>query len=117
MPGETPERASAGRPVGDQGTSRTGASANGTGEHSTRTGEVLWRAAARVYRAPHASEKERCAESRAANGTAATVGSNRNADRTNPRVQRADREAGGERLSPSEVAEAGQGCGHTDRTD
>ena len=54
MPGEAPERESAGRLVGDQGPSWTGASADGTGQHGTRTGEVLWRTAARVYRAQHA---------------------------------------------------------------
>ena len=40
---------------GDSGASRTGASADGTGEHGARTGEELRRTVARMQRAQHES--------------------------------------------------------------
>ena len=55
--GEASQCESAGGSDGVPGASRTGASADGTGEHGTRAGEVLWRAAARVQRAQHESGK------------------------------------------------------------
>ena len=53
--GEASQCQSAGGPERDPGTSGTGASPNGAGEHGAWTGEVLRGAAARVQRTEHES--------------------------------------------------------------
>jgi hypothetical protein len=57
--------------------SRTGASADGAGEHGARTGQELRGTAARVQRAQYESGESRGAESGTANRTGAVAGGNR----------------------------------------
>ena len=66
--------------TGDPGASRVGAGPNGAGEHGPRTGQVLWRAAARVQRAQHECGESPGAESGTANCTGAVAGGNRVAE-------------------------------------
>src|SRR6266566_1559447 len=68
-PGEASQRESASGSDGDPGTSWTGASADGTGQHGPRTGQELRREVARVQRAQYESGESRGAESGTANRT------------------------------------------------
>ena len=61
--GEAPKCEGAGGSDGDPGTSRTGAGANGAGQHGARTGEVLRRTIARLQRAEYESGKSRRTQS------------------------------------------------------
>ena len=78
--GEASQRESAGGSDRDPGASRVGAGTNGAGEHGPRTGQVLWRAAARVQRAQYESGESPGAESGTANRTGAVAGGNRVAE-------------------------------------
>jgi len=61
----------------DPSASRTGASADGAGEHGARTGQELRGTAARVQRAQYESGESRGAEPGTANRTGAVAGGNR----------------------------------------
>ena len=58
------------------------ASADGAGQHGARTGQELWRAAARLQRAQHESGESRGTESGAARRSRAVVSNHRVAERT-----------------------------------
>src|SRR5580658_2087079 len=75
--GEASQRAGAGGSDGDPGASGIGASANGAGEHGSRTGQELRGEAARMQRAQYESGESAGAESGTAAGTGTVAGGNR----------------------------------------
>src|SRR5579864_3837578 len=79
--GEASQRAGASGSDDDSGTSRTGAGAHGAGQHGSRTGEVLWRAAARMQCAQHESGESGRAQLGTATGTGAVAVGDRRAER------------------------------------
>ena len=115
--GEASQRAGASGSDGDSGAGRTGASANGAGEHGPRTGQELRRAVARLQRAQHESGESRRLESGTASRTGAAAGAIESLSERIVRIQRAHREAGATELSAGGAAEADQGRGHADRAD
>ena len=72
--GEASQRESASGLDGDPSTSGTGASADGAGEHRSRTGEELRRATAWVQRAQYESGESGRTESGVASGAGAVAG-------------------------------------------
>jgi len=78
--GEASQCPSAGGSDGDPGASRTGASADSTGQHSTRTGQVLWGAVARVQCTQYEARESGGSEPGATAGTGAVAGRNRVAE-------------------------------------
>jgi len=79
--GEASQRAGASGSDDDSGTSRTGAGAHRAGQHGSRTGEVLWRAAARMQCAQHESGESGRAQPGTATGTGAVAVGDRRAER------------------------------------
>ena len=78
--GEASQRESASGSDGDPGASRTGASADGAGEHGARTGQELRGAVARVQCAQYESGESGRVESGTAARTGAVAGGNRVAE-------------------------------------
>src|SRR5262249_36681216 len=101
----------------DSGASRPGASTHGAGEHSTRTGQELWRAVARLQCTQHESGESGRAESAAAGCTRAVAGGHRGVEREDLRDQPTNRASGTGKLPTGGAAEAGQRRGHADRAD
>lgn len=96
-------------PDGDPGASRAGTSADRAGEHGARARQEPRRAAARVQCAQYESRESRGSEPGTASRTAVVAGGARVLERADSRVQRADREVGGGKLSAGGAAEADQG--------
>jgi len=96
---------------------RFGEGANGAGQHSSGTGEIVWRTTARLQCAQRESGESRRLKSGTATSTGAAAVGHRRIQRTDLRVQRPGRSIAGDEVPASGAAEADQGRRHIDRAD